>query len=206
MRITVITADVVQSRMMSGETETLPNRLSKLHHPQLVAGFTMSRGDEIQGVLTGWLTAPEVLRILRYTCRPLHLRIGIGLGIHTGRLTENPWELNGPAFFRARSALDELKSSRQPRTKIVTGGEAALDQLLNAVLVLLDNIELDWTEAQWEAVHVYEAAGTYAAAADRLGIAPQNVHKRCQAAHWNAVREAEEALCWAASLLLTLDG
>lgn len=180
---------------------SLPARLSRLQHPHLVVGFAMSRGDEIQGVLSDWLTAPEVLRVLRYTCRPLQLRVGIGLGVHAGRLTENPWDLNGPAFFRARSALDNVKRSKQASTKVVTGGAQELDRLLNAMLLLLDTVEMGWTDAQWEAVHVYERAGTYAAAGDRLGVAAQNVHKRCQAAHWAVVREAEDALRLAASLV-----
>lgn len=73
--------------------------------------------------------------------------------------------------------------------------------MLNAMLLLLDTVEMGWTDAQWEAVHVYERAGTYAAAGDRLGVAAQNVHKRCQAAHWAVVREAEDALRLAASLV-----
>lgn len=180
---------------------SLPERLSRLQHPHLVAGFTMSRGDVIQGVLSGWLTAPEILRLLRYTCRPLQLRLGIGLGVHAGKMAENPWDLNGPAFFHARSALDDLKRSKQASTEIVTGGAEELDRLLNAMLLLLDTILAGWTEAQWEAVHVYENVGTYAAAGDRLGVAPQNVHKRCQAAHWAVVREAEDALRLVASIL-----
>jgi len=147
-----------------------------------------------------------VLRLLRYTCRPLHLRVGIGLGVHEGKLAKNPWDLNGPAFFGARSALDDLKRSRQAKTKVVTGGAEELDRLLNAILLLLDTIETGWTDAQWEAVHVYEMLGTYAAAGEKLGVAAQNVHKRCQAAHWNAVREAEDALRSAASLLSPQQG
>ncbi|NMB47108.1 MAG: hypothetical protein GX998_11960 [Firmicutes bacterium] len=100
--MTVITADIIQSRVRSDVAASIPARLPRLEHPHLVTGFAMSRGDEIQGVLSGWLTAPEVLRLLRYICRPLQLRVGIGLGIHAGRLAENPWDLNGPAFFRAR--------------------------------------------------------------------------------------------------------
>ncbi|NMB25749.1 MAG: hypothetical protein GX986_09470 [Firmicutes bacterium] len=201
MKITVITADIIQSRAKGHAVASLPERLSELKHSQLLAGFAMSRGDEIQGVLSGWLTAPEVIRLLRYTCRPLHLRVGIGLGVHEGRLERNPWDLTGPAFFGARSALDDLKRSRRVKTKVVTGGANELDRLLNAIMLLLDTVEMNWTEAQWEAVHVYEALGTYAAAGDKLGVAAQNVHKRCQAAHWNAVREAENALRAAAKLL-----
>ena len=97
--------------------------------------------------------------------------------------------------------MDDLKGSKQASTEIVTGGAEELDRLLNATLLLLDTILAGWTEAQWEAVHVYESVGTYAAAGDRLGVAPQNVHKRCQAAHWAVVREAEDALRLVASIL-----
>ena len=47
----MVTADVIQSRAKGYAVASLPERLSELQHPQLVAGFAMSRGDEIQGVL-----------------------------------------------------------------------------------------------------------------------------------------------------------
>ena len=61
------------------------------------------------------------------------------------------------------------------------------------MFTLYDVIQSRWTLPQWEGIMHYEAAGTYQEAAQRLGVAFQNVEKRCRAARWWALRETEMA-------------
>ena len=114
-------------------------------------------------------------------------RITSGLGNKTS------WEMNGPAFFRSRRALEEVKKERRAFTSLQTG-DREFDRLAGALLLLIDTIASRWTDAQWEAVMTYEEKGVYHKAAEVLGIAYQNVEKRCRAARWWAVQKAEAAL------------
>ena len=191
--VTVLTADVIASRRHGEVGGFLAERLANLEHPALLTPFKISRGDEIQGLCRGSLEAPEIVRRLRYHCRPLALRIGIGIG--EGPVTEAPssWDLNGEAFFRAREALEKTKKRGNLLTGVVCGDER-FDGLAEALFGLLDAIWSRWTEEQWEAVMAYERYGTYEAAGRVLGIAFQNVAKRCRAARWPAVCVAETAL------------
>lgn len=193
VKITVITADVIGSRDANLTQESMARKLRGLRHPDIISPFTVSRGDELQGVLTGWLPHPEIVRRLRWACLPLKLRIGIGLGIFQGELNPDPWKMSGQAFFRARQALDQIKSGREPATRLITGA-AALNELANSGWLLMDTLLSGWTRGQWEAVTAYEEEGTYAAAGERLGVAAQNVQKRCKAARWNQIRRAERGL------------
>lgn len=59
-----------------------------------------------------------------------------------------------------------------------------IDEAINTILFLIDTIQANWTEAQWEAIYYYEKLGTYKKAAEVLNIASQNVGKRCNAARW----------------------
>lgn len=192
-KITVITADVIDSKRAGINPESINRCLKGLSHSTLVVPFTSSRGDEIQGVMEGWLTAPELVRALRWHCHPLQLRVGIGTGHHEGGLGQDPWQLSGPAFFRARQALDTITANKEAATRMVTGSQC-IDTMANSVWLLLDTIMGEWTAGQWEAVMTYEKAGTYRAAAEILGVAAQNIQKRCKAAHWNHVRQAEAGL------------
>lgn len=173
--------------------------------PGLLVPFSVSRGDEFQGIMAGWLTAPQLVRMLRWQCRPYELRIGIGLGTQEGDLGTDPWKLTGPAFFKARQALEEAADSRKPATRIATG-LPGLDELVNSAWLMLNTVMSRWTQGQWEAVMAYEEAGTLAAAAKILGVAPQNVQKRCRAAHWSSVRRAERGLSGLEQLGLPLSG
>src|SRR5690606_24320222 len=116
----------------------------------------------------GWLSAPQLVRMLRWYSFPHKLRIGIGVGYHEGRIGDDPWKLSGTAFFRARQALEGIADSKEPATRVVTG-EDGLDTLINTAWLLLDTITNRWTAGQWEAVMTYEQAGTFAAAAKVLG-------------------------------------
>ncbi|HCX78451.1 MAG TPA: hypothetical protein DG577_03460 [Firmicutes bacterium] len=199
-KITVLTADVIGSRKAGLNQDTLTRSLNELAHPALLVPFAVSRGDEVQGIMSGWLSAPQLVRMLRWRCLPHKLRVGIGTGYYDGRLEADPWKLSGPAFFRARKALESIAASKDPATRVVTG-EDGLDTLINSVWLLFDTLMSRWTPGQWEAVMTYEQAGTYAAAAKILGVAAQNVQKRCKAAHWQQIRQAEQGLSQAEGLL-----
>lgn len=206
MDVTVITADIVRSREEPGYIRDLPSKLGGLTHPLLITPFSISRGDEIQAVCRGVLEAPELVRWLRYVCRPLKLRVGLGVGdIESGRESTSSWDMNGSAFIRAREALERLKQPRggkTPRARdsstaritSVSSGDPVADYIAQAMFGLIDAIQARWTSEQWEAVHKYELLGTYKAAGEALGIAFQNVQKRCRNARWTQVREAELAL------------
>ncbi len=190
---TVLTADVIDSRHQEAVVAEKKAKLQELTDENLITPFTFSRGDEIQTVLAGVVSSPGILRKLRYFCRPLQLRIGIGVGrITSGLMATSSWEMNGPAFHRARQALDEMEQNRHWRTRLVSG-DPGLDQMVNTLFTLYDVIQSRWTDPQWEGVMLYEEAGSYQEAAKQLGVAFQNVEKRCRAARWWALRETEAA-------------
>lgn len=192
--VTVITADIVRSRTAGDIALSLPGRLVELTHPLLITPFSMSRGDEIQAACRGSLQAPELVRQLRFACLPVRLRVGIGVGeVETGLGSANSWDMNGSAFVRARESLESLGKTPQAHT-VVRSSSAGFDEIANALWALMDALQNRWTREQWDAVHYYERLGTYEAAGKALGIALQNVQKRCKAANWVAVRQAEEAL------------
>lgn len=200
--ITVITADVIGSKKYGKLQYNLMESLNKLKkHPAIIVPFSISRGDEIQGVLDGWLKAPEIIRNLKYTCRPMNLRIGIGFGSEEEEnIRPSSWEMNGPAFYHARSALEEL-DRQKGYYSIIKSGISDFDNFINCIMLLVDTIQNKWTDKQWEAVQVYEEKGTYEEAAKFLNISMQNVEKRCKAANWKQLKRAETILAKTESYL-----
>lgn len=193
-KITVITADVINSRKNVVLLNNLPSRLARISGLPVLCGFTMSRGDEIQGVVGGWLTEPQIIRNLRDVCRPLKLRIGIGIGrISESDIKNNPWEMSGQAFYLARNALDYTEKNEKFTTYVSTGFDE-FDEFINSILLLIDTIQHKWTDKQWEAVQYYDKVGTYREAAELLNVSTQGVEKRCKIAQWKQIKYAEKAL------------
>lgn len=191
----VVTADVIDSKKYPEVTRDLKAVLPKLHGEGLVNPFTVSRGDEIQAVYEQWEKLPGAIRQLRFFCRPYALRVGVGIGPVDSNWVPglSSWEMNGPAFIQARQAIDMVKKEKTQRTVWLTG-VSEIDLAVNTIYGLMDAIMAEWTKEQWEAVHTYQEAGTLEKAAEILGIAHQNVFKRCQAAKWDRIREAESQL------------
>ncbi|BAS29319.1 SatD family protein [Limnochorda pilosa] len=197
-------ADVVGSRRLPDreraqrEIEGVLEQVNREAVGSLRSPLGLIRGDEIQGVLRPDGDPLAWVRRLRYRLvqlqPPVRLRVGLGLGeVATAFEGRHTWELDGPAFHRSREALEAARAARGPAT-LLRSGRRDLDEGVNALLGLLDALVGRWTAEQWEAIAAYEDAGTYQRAAGRLGIAFQNVQKRCAAAHWNEVRAAEAYL------------
>jgi len=195
---TVLTADIIDSKKRFYRPEEVLQIQERIEifndeiKEDLVAKFSLSRGDEVQGVVRSPEYLLPILRKLRYRFYPLAIRIGIGVGrISTPVNPEDSWAMNGEAFHLAREALDEIKGKRWEKTRLRTEN-SLLEKGVLPILRLLDIIQDKWTAQQWEAIHLYEKTGTLKKTAEQLGIAFQNVEKRCVAARWQVVKEVEE--------------
>ncbi|MGC9384609.1 MAG: SatD family protein [Kosmotogaceae bacterium] len=194
--LAVITADIVKSREKDILREKITSKIDKFDCPELAIPFSVSRGDELQGVIEKPHNIAKVIRKLRYFVKPLKLHVGVGIGeIDKTELQKarSSWDLNGNTFIKARDALDIAKKNRLYKTVVITGDKFA-DTCVNTIFLLLDSLESEWTEKQWEAVHTYESAGTYEKASKRLGSTIQNIQQHCSSAKWSVIREAEEKL------------
>lgn len=190
----VVTADVIDSRRHPDFAALLQPKLQSFKTAAMLTPFSLSRGDEIQALIQNGNELPIIVRHLRYRCFPLKVRIGIGIGaIESEIFSDNSWDMNGEAFFRARHAVQQLKQSKNPGTIIHTENKS-FDLPLNTIWMLIDYIMERWTPEQWEAIHLYEKHSTFQKAAEVLNIARQNVQKRCQAAAWDKIKTAETNL------------
>ncbi len=197
-KFAALTADIIGSRKLKNQgfsRSQIGKAISQLNTSReafIVSKFCLLRGDEIQGVVFPPREAIVMVRYLRFYLRPVQIRVGIGIGDITTEIDKNnPWNMDGSSFHRAREALEEIKLSRHPAT-FINSLEEDFDYNLNVILALMDVISNRWTDGQWEAIHAYEQMGTYQKASQILKVRPQNVAKRCQSAHWKVFSEAEK--------------
>lgn len=190
----VITGDIIESKKSGMVNEALKRRLIEVEYPEnLLAPFRLSRGDEIQAVFKGYISFPRLIRQIRYLIRPLKVRFGIGFGeIQEKSQDNNSWNMNGTAFHYARESLDKIAGEGLLQTIFTSNSE--YDEAVNTILLLIDNFQNEWTDAQWEAIYYYEKLGTYKKAAEKLNVAFQNIGKRCKAAKWKEIKYAEDSI------------
>ena len=140
--------------------------------------LAITLGDEFQGrypSLSHALAASWYLHL--GTIGLARLRIGVGWGeILVEPASPSAFGSDGPAWWRARDAIDRVHLSLPTRTLVVT--ETGWDELLNAYLMLRDAHFEDLDEADVAILEALEAGETQRAVAERLGLHESSVSRR----------------------------
>src|SRR5690606_28482511 len=102
------------------------DRLNEEASASLASPLGLIRGDEIQALFRPEGEPFSWIRRLRHRLHgldtPVRLRLGLGLGaVSTSLRGRRPWELDGPAFHRARDALEAARAARGEAMRFRSG-------------------------------------------------------------------------------------
>ncbi|MFB7798832.1 hypothetical protein [Isoptericola sp. NPDC056134] len=159
----------------------------------VVLPFDRTVGDELQGVLAadddGAALAVDLVLDL---VRDGGWSVGIGLGAVDRPLPAASREASGPAFVRARAAVDRAKRRGRGSVPLAVVGpdeepRATVSADAQALLRLLGAVVARRSAAGWEAVDTLVAQRGPApqrASAAALGVSEQAVSQRLRAALW----------------------
>ena len=115
--------------------------LNQIFRPTLERELSFSGGDELQGLFIGPDAAFLCLRMLRRLLFPIPLHAGMGVGEWTTVIPErNTFYQDGPAFHRARAAIEQAKRETDYTALISLGSadSAGMNAMLNAVFALTE--------------------------------------------------------------------
>ncbi len=198
-----VIADVINSRKTVAAFD-ISEQLSKANDDlknELLVPFKCFRGDEIEAVLDINKNFMKSVRTLQYRLRPLKIRVGLGIGrLNTGGgdLPDDPFLLNGEAFFAARSAVDLIKDTYKEQESVVLRAEgdqeSARFEPLDILFRLYGNVTGRWNAAQWDAAMNYEQLGSMKAAAVQLKKSYQSIQRSLERADWPLISDTEALL------------
>lgn len=200
-----IIGDVIGSRQATSRSR-LQTRLDKAladvsSAMKPVQPLTPTLGDEFQGMFATVEEAIEAsLRLRLELTGKLDVRIGIGWGtLRTKDPGRTPFGQDGPCWWRAREALEELgrteRSNQEPaslRTVCRTG--TTQEAALNAILVLRDQILFDIDEQDATILRMLIGGEAQQDAASRLGINKSSVSRRMQSHGLSALLRSRRQL------------
>ncbi len=161
---------------------------------EIISHFLITLGDEFQGVLKS--IVPSYQFVCRWTeiLKPVNFSFGIGEGEIVTPLQKKALGMDGPAFHRARAALEEAKRKKQ---KIIYNtGDEKQEIVLNTIILLLDTIKKGWTARQKEVIANYLHYRKQNIVAQHLKTTKSTVSEILASAHWPVVEEAEKKLDW----------
>lgn len=204
--VATVIGDVVGSRG-AGDRGALHARLTALvalANDTLAPAvpFRITVGDEFQGCFATVGEALSATLMLRLAGLPeVDLRHGIGWG-DIAVLEEAPRVEDGPGWWAAREAIDEVKADagraglRQARTAyhLASGTEGPAAEAVNAALLLRDHVVGGLSERSVGVVRGLLAGSTQREIAEGEGISASAVSQRVRNDGLAALLAAEELL------------
>ena len=197
---TVIIGDVCGSRRMNANAryegqlfiKSAISQINENFKDCIEAPFTITRGDEFQGVLNNQRYIMPVLTELERLLFPLNLRYGVGTGSIDRMGSDLPLEMDGPAFHRAGEALHSAKKKK--RQIIYLSDQDQIDDLVNTVFMLMHAIKSRWNQSNYERYWRYKEMGTYEKVADYENVSTQAVWDSLQNTRAQEIIQSEQAV------------
>ena len=159
-----------------------------------IAPMEIVRGDEFEGGFIDPSICLETFSYLERALFPVRLKAGIGIGSISTSDETSIGRMDGPAFHRARSAVEIAKSSSS--NLVIKSRNSREDEIMNTVLDLIYLIKENWTERQWEIVNYYRNHGdeTQAEIASYFDISQPAVAKVLQRTKLKHIERAQEVV------------
>lgn len=165
----VLTID--QHRSRTGN-DLVPDLLSALGGVRTVLPFERTVGDEVQGLpADAWAVLDALLIVLRDG----RWSAGLGIGAVEDPLPRFVRAARGPALLDARVAVEAAKGKGPVRVCVAASDAPGPATDAEAVIGLIGTLIVRRTPTQWSVVDAVDAAGQQRAAAESLGVTPQNV-------------------------------
>lgn len=152
-------ADVIDSKMvqerfdLQKQLEKTLQTMNELFGEFIASNFTLTLGDEFQGLLKVDAPVFQIIDTLRSELTPTQLRFGIGLGeIVTDIDPLQSIGADGPAYWNARAAINLVHQKNDyGNTQIYFScGKEKQDFFVNALIASGETIRSGWRGSQEE--------------------------------------------------------
>ena len=160
-KISIIIGDLVESRE-AVDRDSLQSRLqvglekvNRRYGYRSIAPAEIVRGDEFEAGFEDPSFCYRAFGLLERELFPARIRAGIGVGSVSTSLKESISLMDGSAFHRARSAIENAE--KEDSDLMIESSLEELDRLVNTIFSLMSIIKESWTDRQREMVNYYLA-------------------------------------------------
>lgn len=190
-----VIGDIVNSKKLDNRFDvqiTLKQVLEQVNEEyasEIYSCFSITLGDEFQGLLVDAENLLEILDIIRCKMYPVKIRVGIGVGsMATPIERSSSLGSDGPAYWCARKAIMDVHENNdygRTMTRIMTEKETEYTDLINNSLRVCDWMFNSWSEPQRKFVcklipFVRHSKFQQNEIAKQLKLKPQDVNDKIQ--------------------------
>lgn len=177
--------------------------INEKYEEEISAKFMITLGDEFQGLLYGGKRVLDIIEEIQMEMYPVQIRFGIGVGeITTNINSEMAIGADGPGYYKARAAIENIKQSEQKNMTQssdirieIEDDEYLLSLTLNTIFLLMTVIQRNWSQRQREIIWEYDKYGcNQSECAKRLNITQSSVQRSLTSGNYYAYKNAKESV------------
>ncbi len=183
----IVTCDLIQSKKVENRAkvqqrikDTL-NFVNTQYSEQILCPFVIVWGDSFQGALKSLKGFYEIVEAFEELI-PVDFRCGIGIGKITTEYSNNVLEMDGPAFYHSKSALEIAEKDH--KSIWLQSGNTYYDVMVNTIMILLNALKKRWTDHQKEIISLRRKGKKYEEIGRQKDISKQAVNKALKTAQW----------------------
>lgn len=193
-----IIGDIVSSRkyenrqQLQEKFDQAINQINIEYNDYIASNFTITLGDEFQGLLSTPHLSYEIIKKIRELLSPVKLVFGVGIGdMATNFNKEISIGSDGPVYHRARKMLIKAKKN-DPTIQYLSEYEE--DKLINGLLHFIESCTQKRTKRQKEVIKLYNRYKSQYKVADMLDINQSAVSRILKDGLYYEVSNAEEII------------
>lgn len=194
-----VIADMVRSRelpsarrgLVQKHFQDLVRGLNREYRAAIAAKFSITLGDEFQGLLHAASVLPDLIWRLEEDFADRDLRVGVGIGSLDTPLQSYAINIDGPALHAAREAIE--LAAKGDILGGVFRGFGTLDEVLTGMSTLLRFQRSSWTKSQRNIANLLRQGKMQSQVAAHLRVSRQLVSKQVAALGWKAYAAGENA-------------
>jgi len=202
-RCIAIIGDIIGSRKLGSQRSnaqknlfTILNELNLKYSNAILSKFTVTTGDEFQGLLNHAELIPDLIWDLESSLK-YHIRLGVGCGRLSTPLQPDSIGMDGSVWHAARDAIKDSYVNKH-YGGVFKNFSYRDDLILNGFARILYLHRKRLTSRQLRIVNLLRTGMSQGNVADRLRITRQAVSRHGLLAGWNAYEEADKG--WKAAL------
>ena len=193
-----IIGDIVKSRMLTerqavqAKLKRVVRSVNKKYDKVLASNFTVTLGDEFQGLLLDPIVGYEIIKLIKSAMSPIQLVFGLGLGeMFTDFRKSISIGSDGPAYYHARNMLIRAKKKKP---SICFCSESPEDELINSLMFFIESCVNGRSRKQVEVVKLYEEHKSQYKVAEILNVNQATIYKILDKAFYSQTVNSEEQI------------
>ena len=206
-----IIGDIIKSKELKdrGQVQkklnSIIDRINVNYQPAIVSKFSITLGDEFQGLLSSGMKCIQIIDELSFFMQPVQFRFGLGIGeISTEINTQWSIGTDGPAFWAARKAVNYVhdhndygRANIHLESQIMDGTVDLINQAIKLMAIQVSG----WRETQRQVYQALLEKGIddpkdidHTQLAEHLGISLSSLTRRFESSGIKRYMEARKSV------------